>query len=147
MMERTPVGLFVLLFLCACGGSGGSPNGPTGQTGPQTETFTGTAQISATGVCSNDGHAFNTREGNLSITLVQSSNNEQVAVQVCHPTATDHATQCTVPPFHRIAVGMTLGGTVKGGAAQVLTVYPGACGTGGTPAAASVTYTIRLEHP
>jgi hypothetical protein len=107
----------------------------------------GTAQISATGGCSNAGHAFDTGEGSLSITLVQSSGNEQVAVQVCHPTATDHATQCTVPPFHRIAVGMTLRATVKGGRAQVLTVYPGACGVGGTPMAASVMYTVRLEHP
>jgi hypothetical protein len=112
-----------------------------------TETFSGRAQLSAAGGCSSPGHAFNSGEGTLAITLIQSSDNTQVAVQVCHPTATNHDTQCTVPPFHRILVGNTLRATLMGGRAQVLTVYPSGCGRPGPATAADISYTVTVEHP
>jgi hypothetical protein len=65
----------------------------------------------------------------------------------CHPTAVNHATECTVPPFARIAVGSSVSATLKGGTAQVITVFPEACGQPGTPPAATVTYTIRADFP
>jgi hypothetical protein len=77
-------------------------------------------------------HAITTGTGNLSVTLVQSS-----AAQV----------ECTVPPFARIAVGSSVSATLKGGTAQVITVFPEACGQPGTPPAATVTYTIRADFP
>jgi hypothetical protein len=69
-----------------------------------------------------------------------------VAVQVCHPTAVNHDTECTVPPFHRIDVGRTLGGTIKGGRDQVLSVYPRDCRIPGA-AAITIDYTVSVEHP
>jgi hypothetical protein len=144
MLERASAAAFVLMALCGCGGGSGSP---TGATGPQTETFTGTATLTPSGVCSNTGHPFNSGEGNLAITLVQSSGNVPVAVQVCHPTATNHDAQCTVPPFARVELGMTLRAALKGGRAQVLTIYPAGCGAPGADTAATVAYTVTVEHP
>ena len=81
----------------------------------------------------------------MAITLVQSSDTA-VAVQVCHPTATNHATECTVPPFQRIDVGRTLRAMLRGGRDQVLTVYPSGCGAPGA-VATTIDYTVSVEHP
>jgi hypothetical protein len=139
--------LTLLGLLAACSGSTTPSPTPTPTPGgSQSQTFTGTASISSTGGCSGPGHAITTGTGNLSVTLVQSSA-AQVAVQVCHPTAVNHATECTVPPFARIAVGSSVSATLKGGTAQVITVFPEACGQPGTPPAATVTNTIRADFP
>jgi hypothetical protein len=136
---------FALLLLWGCGGSSPSPAGPGTPPGTQTESFSGTASVSAAGACRSTGHAFRSGEGNLAITLVRSTDNLPVAVQVCHPTAVNHATECTVPPFQRIELGMTLRPTLRGGRDQVLTVHPRSCDAPGP--AATVDYTVSLEHP
>jgi hypothetical protein len=112
--------------------------------GSRTESFSGTGQLDGSGGCSSAGHRFTTGQGNLAITLVTSTG-PTVAVQVCHPTAMNHDSECTVPPFQRIDVGQTLSATVKGGRDQVLSVYPPGCGTPGTPA--TIDYTVSVEHP
>jgi hypothetical protein len=144
MNLRTAVTVIVLA-LPACGGGGSSPMTPSA--GSQTETFSGTSSTTATGGCSNVGHAFNSGEGTIVITLIQSSDNASVATQVCHPTATAHDAQCTVPPFSRIGVGQSTQAVLKGGRAQVLSVYPATCGQGGTAPAATITYTVTVQHP
>jgi hypothetical protein len=82
----------------------------------------------------------------VTVTLVQSSA-AKVAVQVCSPTAVNHALECTVPPFAVVAVGNAVTATLKGGAAQVITVFPETCGQPGTFPAATITYTIRADYP
>jgi hypothetical protein len=131
--------------LSGCGDSGSAPS-PT-PSGSRTETFSGSAQIGAGGMTcsSNAGHPFTSGQGDLVITLVQSTDTA-VAVQVCHPTATNHATECTVPPFHRLGVGLTVRATLKGGRSQVLTVYPQLCGAPGA-VPTSIDYTVSVEHP
>ena len=137
----------LLLILGANGCGGGTPNTPTPPpSGPQTVTFTGSASISNTGGCSGPGHAISTGTGALTVTLVQSSA-ARVAVQVCHPTAVNHALECTVPPFAAVAVGSAVTATLKGGAAQVITIFPETCGQPGTPPATTITYTIRADYP
>lgn len=144
---RRIASLASVLFLSACGGGGTSPSPtPTPAPGPQSRTFTGTAMLSNTGGCGSTGHAITTATGTVTVTLVQSSA-PQVAVQVCSPTAVNHATECTVPPFARVAVGSSTSATIKGGAAQVITVFPEGCGQPGTPSAVTVTYTIRADFP
>lgn len=71
----------------------------------------------------------------------------RVKVQVCHPTAVNHNTDCTVPPFATIAPGQPAVATLKGGRVQVVTVFPEACGAPGTPEPATVTYTIAVTYP
>jgi hypothetical protein len=137
----TPV--VMLLVLAAC--SGGSKSAPT-PTGPQTTTFSGTASINGTGGCSGVTHAISTGAGTLTVTLVQASA-ARVAMQVCHPTAVNHATECTVPPFANVAVGGVVTATLKGGQAQVITVFPEGCGGAGTQPATTVTYTISATYP
>jgi hypothetical protein len=70
----------------------------------------------------------------------------RVAVQVCHPTAQNHALECTVPPFRALAVGESLTATLRGGRAQVVTIYPDGCGSPSS-SPASVTYTITVTFP
>jgi hypothetical protein len=146
MKLRAAVAL-VVAVLPGCGRSGSST--PTTPNGNPTETFMGTSSVSATGGCSstNMGHAFNSGEGTIVITLVQSTDNATVATQVCHPTATAHDSQCTVPPFSRIGVGQSTQAVLKGGRAQVLTVYPGTCGQAGTFPATTISYTVTVQHP
>jgi hypothetical protein len=148
MTLRTMLSSLLILALPACGGGAGTSPTPT-PTGPQTEAFMGSASVSASGGCSSStmGHPFQSGEGEVVVTLVQSAGDGGVAVQVCHPTATNHAVECTIPPFARIAVGQTARGALKGGRSQVLTVYPSTCGAPGPPAAATVTYSVNVEHP
>ena len=82
----------------------------------------------------------------MTVTLVQSSA-AKVAMQVCHPSAVNHALECTVPPFAVVAVGSAVTAPLMGGAAQVITIFPEACGQPGTPAATTITYTIRADYP
>ena len=134
------------MAIAACGGGGSGP--PMGPSGTQTETFTGTAQIVGAG-CSGSGstHPFNAGEGNLTVTLVQSAGSVSLAVQVCHPTAVNHALECTIPPFARIAVGETVSALLKGGRAQTLVVYPSSCGTPDQAPTPPIPYTVRVTHP
>jgi hypothetical protein len=149
MRTLQPAGFALLMMLSAC--AGGPPNTPTPTptptpAGPQTMTFTGSASISSTGGCSGQGHAISTGTGALMVTLVQSSA-ARVAMQVCHPSAVNHALECTLPPFAVVAVGSEVTATLKGGAAQVITVFPETCGQPGMPTATTITYTIRANYP
>ena len=145
-MNRLKLMALIVLF-SACGGGGSSAPTPTPPpSGPQASTFTGSASTNGTGGCSSTGHSISTGTGTLSVTLVQSSA-ARVAVQVCHPSAVNHALECTVPPFALVTTGSAVSATLKGGQAQVITVYPEGCGLPGTPAAVTVTYTIRADYP
>jgi hypothetical protein len=147
MMLRHATAVLALLGLAGCGG-GGSSTPTTMPSGPALETFSGTASVSATGGCSNTTeHSFQSGEGTIAVTLTQSTGNAGVAVQVCHPSATAHDAQCTVPPFARIGVGEATRAPLKGGRSQVLTIYPVTCGQAGTHPAATVSYTVTVEHP
>jgi hypothetical protein len=66
---------------------------------------------------------------------------------VCHPTAANHNTDCTIPPFASVAVGGNVSATLKGGRSQTVTVYPDACGRAGTFPAADLSYTVNVSYP
>jgi microcystin-dependent protein len=138
--------LMVLLSLSpACGGGGGGPTTPTAPAGPQSSTLSGNASTNGTGGCSSGGHALSTGNGTITVTVSQASA-PRIKLQICHPTAVNHATECTVPPFASLAVGEAASATLKGGRSQVVTVYPEACGSAGG-SASSVTYTIIVTYP
>src|SRR5262245_20547941 len=92
----------ILILGAACGGGTTTPASPPPGTlsGPQTATFTGSAQIT-NGGCSAQRHEFNAGAGTVTITLVAASA-AAVNVQLCGPNAVNHATECTVPPFARL---------------------------------------------
>jgi len=46
-----------------------------------------------------------------------------------------------------VGVGESTSGTLKGGRAQVVSVFTEACGTPGNPPADSITYTIAVTYP
>jgi hypothetical protein len=129
-------------LLCALAGCGGGSE-PAAPTGPRTETFTGTTQI-VSGVCTGTTHAFDTGEGSLTVTLVQSTGNVPLSAQVCHPTAVNHAQECTIPPFATVEVGASVSAALKGGRAQVLVMYPLGCAGQSTP---PISYTVTVVHP
>lgn len=132
-------------MLCTLAGCGGGSEPPAAPTGPRTETFTGTTQI-VSGVCSGNTHAFDTGEGSLTVTLVQSTDNVPLAAQVCHPTAVNHAQECTIPPFAMVEVGASVSAPLKGGRAQALVMYPAGCGGNQAPTP-PISYTVRVVHP
>jgi hypothetical protein len=141
------------VLLTACGGSSSSPSaGPPGGSptggGSGVETFKGTTRIADNGVCSAERlpHTFDTGEGTVEITLVESSGSVPVNIQLCHPAADNHEVDCTIPPFVRVDVGMTVRATLKGGRVQTLTVYPVGCGSDQTPTP-PISYTVTVAHP
>jgi hypothetical protein len=133
------------MCLGACGGGTAAPTPTPTPSGPQTSVFSGSASLNGTGGCSSPGHAIATGAGTVSVTVTQSSA-ARVALQVCSPTAVNHATECTVAPFASVAVGSAVSATLKGGSAQVITVFPDGCGAAGSPAV-TVTYTISATYP
>lgn len=147
MLCRTMSALVVLVGAVGCGGGGSKPPSSSSGTGPATETFTGTARITESGDCRGEGHSFETGEGVVVITLVQSSGSVAVAAQVCDPIADNHEVECTIPPFARIGVGQTASATLKGGRFQTLTIYPGGCGTPAPEPTPPVAYTVSVAHP
>jgi hypothetical protein len=149
-------GLLLVATMVAAGcGGGGSPSttplpSPTPTPTPTpggtiTGTFTGTARYRAGG-CSSSGHDLSVGEGTIAVTLVQATA-ASVQLQVCHPTAVNHATECTIPPFASLMVGATVSATLRGGRAQTVTVYPDPCGRPGTFPDTEVTYTINVAYP
>ena len=131
----------------ACGGGNSSPATPAGPTGPVTESFTGTTQMTTATTCSNAGHPFSSGDGEISVTVTQAADGGPLSIQVCHPTARDHAAECTVPPFARVAVGGSVRATLKGGRSQVLAVYPARCGAPDSAPTGTIAYTVTVEHP
>jgi hypothetical protein len=145
--------LLAAALVAACGGSSsspsaGSPSGSPGGGGSGLETFKGTTRSSDSGVCSADPspHTFDTGEGTVGVTLVESTGSLPVNVQLCHPAADNHEVDCTIPPFVRVEVGMTVRATLKGGRSQTLTVYPSGCGVDQAPTP-PISYTVTVTHP
>jgi hypothetical protein len=143
----------VLLASVACGGGSGSgPTTPTpapipGTGGTTSTTFSGTSSYNGAGGCSSPSrHDFSAGEGTVVVTLTQASA-AAAGVQVCHPTAANHNTDCTIPPFASVAVGGNVSATLKGGRSQTVTVYPDACGRAGTFPAADLSYTVNVSYP
>ena len=137
-----------LILVVACGGSGGggSPTGPPGASGPQSSTLSGSASTNGTGGCSPGSHTLSTGVGTMTITVIQASA-ARVKLQVCHPAAVNHATECTLPPFASVAIGEAVSATLKGGPNQVVGVFPDACGSPGNPPASSITYSVSVTYP
>lgn len=146
--------VLVMALLSGCGGgSGGAgPTTPTpapapGSGGTTTSTFTGTSSYNGGGGCSSPSrHDLSAGEGTIEVTLVQASASA-ARVQVCHPTAANHNTDCTIPPFASVALGGSVSAVLKGGRSQTVTVYPDACGRAGTFPAAQLSYTVSVAYP
>ena len=146
MLPRTLFTLLMLAGALGCGGGAKSASAPTA-TGSGTETFMGTTQITESGACTGARHDFETGEGVVGITLVQSSGSAALAAQLCDPGADNHEVDCTIPPFVHIGVGQTVNATLKGGRFQTLTLYPAGCGAPTSEPTALLTYTVTVVHP
>ena len=136
-----------VFLLAACGGSGGgNPTGPSTPSGPQSSTLSGSASTNGTGGCSPGSHTLRTGAGTITLNVTQASA-ARVKLQVCHPSAVNHATECTLPPFASVGVGEAVSATLKGGRDQVVAVFPDGCGSPGNPPASSITYTVSVTYP
>ncbi|HEY5906577.1 MAG TPA: hypothetical protein VIZ31_00960, partial [Vicinamibacteria bacterium] len=122
------------------------PAAPSG--GPASITFMGTTQTGANGGCIGNAvsHQIAAGEGTVTVTLVQASESP-MKLQICHPSAVNHALECTVPPFVPIAVGQSVSATLRGGRAQIVTVFPAECGGPTAPPGPVVSYTITVVYP
>jgi len=102
----------------------------------------------SSGGCSSlvPSHHVSSGNGNLTVTLTQAGAS-RMTVQVCHPTAVNHALECTIPPFATLAVGQSTSAAIKGGREQVVTIFPEGCGAPNTPLSDPISYTVSVEHP
>ena len=146
-----------LTWLAGCGGGGagtqptGTPPTPAPTATPPaatpvqfTESFSGTTTQSGPGACGGDSHNVVAAEGEMSVRLVATSDPAAaLSVQVCAGGIDNR--DCTINQ-QKIAVGQTLGGARKGGAAQNLKLLPHSCVFGGPMATAPVTYTAALTY-
>ena len=137
----------------ACGGGGGGPTTPPtpapnpGTGGSTSSTFSGTSSYNGAGGCSSPSrHDFSAGEGTVVVTLTQASASA-AGIQLCHPTAANHNTDCTIPPFAPVTVGGSVSATLKGGRSQTVTVYPDACGRAGSFPASDLSYTVNVSYP
>ena len=145
MVSTRGSGLLVMALLAGCGGGGGPTT--TTPSGTTTTTFMGTSSVGATGGCSSPSrHDFSAGEGTIQVTLVQASAGA-AGVQVCHPTAANHNTDCTIPPFASVALGGSVSAVLKGGRSQTVTIYPDSCGRAGSFPAAQLSYTVSVTYP
>jgi hypothetical protein len=131
--------LVVVLGTVACGGgsSGDVTAPPTPAPQARTETFTGAANPS----CQGGGHSFDTAEGDITLTLVETTGGVGLYGQVC---AGGIDSNCTIAQT-RMEVGQTLSGARRGIANQNVKMLTLNCGSGPTPPA-PVNYTIRLTY-
>jgi hypothetical protein len=107
----------------------------------------GTAQTGSAGSCVGPSPLqLAAGAGTITIALVQSSQSP-LKVQVCHPAAVNHALECTIPPFAPLAVGQSVGATLRGGRAQIVTVFTADCGSSASPPGPVVSYTITVVYP
>ena len=140
---RAAAAALVMAALATCGG--GPPASPQ-PGGTRTDTFSGTGTVNTGGGCSPGSHAFNTAgAGTITVQVVQ-SNLPNVGIQICHPGALNHATDCTVPPWTTIAANGTLTATIRGARAQTISVTAAGCDTT-TVTAATLNYTVNVTYP
>jgi hypothetical protein len=130
---------FVILvsgFLYSCDDS---------SSGPSTETLTvlGTTRATGPTTCTTHLHPFQAGEGPVTVTLVESTANTSLAVQVCAGGIDNN--NCTINQTS-IGVGQNVSGTRIGIAAQVLAFEPLNCG-GGPTAPINYTATVTFSRP
>jgi hypothetical protein len=131
--------LAAALLSATCGGGYGSPT-PT-PTVAETATYTGTTRSASATSCTGDSHPFAAAEGAITVTLVSTSTNENLTVQICPP---DSLT-CTLTR-RQINIGQTIDATRQGGASQVLSLLPLNCGTSAPPSTDPITYNTRVTY-
>ena len=140
--RRASVALLVGAAI-GCGGSGGgraaggtpvTPSTPT--PGPQSVTFTGAANPS----CQLGGHNFDTADGPITLTLVQTTGGVGLYGQICAGGIDNN--NCTINQTPMV-VGQTLTGTRKGVSSQNVKMLTLNCGPGPAPPG-PVDYTITV---
>lgn len=142
---RATGALLLLSTLPLTAGCGGSPSSP-GIMGPQpaSYTFGGTTRATGPGSCTGDSHPFEAPEGQIAITLVQTTPAESLTVQVCPNSTTYAQTDCTVTR-RVINVGQTIAEPRRGGSAQSLSLLPLTCGTNAPPSPHPIAYTAMVR--
>ena len=146
MTTRATNAIFLALAvgaLASCGGDGSddSPTGPP--VGRTTQTFTGTTRADSPTSCSGDSHTFLTEAGPISVTLVESTDNLTLGVQVCAGGIDDNDCTLNLMPLR---VGQTLTGDRRGGSSQTLKLLAPNCGGGGSAPAGPITYTVTVVY-
>lgn len=142
---RLPATAALAAVLASCGG-GSPPTSPPPSGGTRTDAFSGTGTVNTGGGCSPGSHAFTTAGTGTIVVQVAQSSLPSIGIQICHPGAVNHSTECTVPPWATIAANGTLSATIKGARAQTISISPAGCDTT-TVTAATVTYTVNVTYP
>ncbi len=86
--------------------------------------------------CTGDSHPLDGSGNLVIVTLIQSTSNTPLMVQMC---ATGTTTNCSVP-LQRIDPASSVTGSMRGGAAQTLKFVPLNCGGPGPAPTADVSY-------
>lgn len=139
-VQSVSTALAAALLLAACGGSA-APGGPSG---PVTETFMGTTMVTGVGSCGGDTHDVRLGEGAVAATLVQTTGNAGLMIQLCAGGIDDR--NCTINQMP-IAVGQTLNAPArKGIPGHNLKLLPLYCGSGAPPPPGPIQYTVSVTH-
>ena len=131
--------LAAALLSASCGGGSSSPT--PAPTVTETANYTGTTRSASATSCTGDSHPFTAAEGAVTVTLVSTSTNENLTVQICPP----NSLACTLTR-RQINVGQTIEAPRAGGASQVLSLLPLNCGTSAPPSTDPITYNARVTY-
>lgn len=138
---------FLMLATAACGGSPTAPPVGSGPM-PQTLTFTGSARALGPGSCTGDGHAFDAPDGQIAITLVQTTPAEAMTVQICPAGNSFAQSDCTLTR-RQINIGETLTAPRRGvqprPEQQTISMLPLTCGTNAPPSPSPIAYTVTVR--
>jgi hypothetical protein len=130
-----PVIILSVVSLLACDDS---PSGPT----TDSRTFTGTTMATSPTSCSGDSHTFAAGDGQVTVTLLTSTDNANLVLQVCAGGIDNN--DCTINQT-RVFVGQVVSAPRKGSSSQTLVLQPINCGPGGGPPPSNpISYTANV---
>ena len=111
----------------------------------RTQIFTGSTRAITATSCTSDSHDFDAGEGLITVTLLETTGNVTLGVQVCAGGIDNN--NCTINQTP-IAVNGSVSGTRKGGRTQNLKFLPANCSPRSGPVPPGpVQYTARVENP
>ena len=137
-----------IVALAACGSTGAGPTSAIPTTpvtqGPVTVSLSGTTRQTSVNGCSGDSHSVTMSEGDVQVTLVETSDPAgALSVQVCAGTVDTGI--CSIKQ-QRTNVGQTLAGVRVGAAGQLLKMLPFACVFATTFDPTPITYKVSLTY-
>lgn len=140
-MRQGWICVLAMALIAGCNG-GESPTSPPPSQQPIQLLVQGTTQSTGPSTCSGDSHDFESNGGLIVVTLLQSTANTPLMLQVC---AKGTTTNCSIA-LQKVDVGSGTIGSTRGGAMQTLKFQPLNCGGNGPAPSTPISYAAHVAN-